>query len=130
MNNKLFLEEVKYKAKQEAKNNIRKWVKWGFFVFFLFLSIASFMSIIAISAFRQTVSLDNFDEMEKVGNAFLQNGQGENIGSSIKESIPYYDFLNFAIKNNEILGLIAIILSVLFLILSFLFLRIKTKKIN
>lgn len=128
MNNRLFLEEIRDRAKNQAKNNIKIWVKWGFFLLFLFLSIVSFMSIVVISAFKQTVSLENFEEMENVTNTFFQRSTNGNFNSSIKDIIPYYDYLTFAINNTEILGLISIVLSVLFLILSFLFLKIKIKK--
>ena len=57
MNNRLFFEEIKDRAKNQAKNNVKLWVKWGFFLLFLFLSIVSFMSVIVISAFKQTVSI-------------------------------------------------------------------------
>lgn len=128
MNNRLFLEEIRDRAKQQAKNNIKIWIKWGFFLLFLFLSVVSLMSIIVISAFKQTVSFENFEEMGNVTNTFLQGNSNGGFSSSINDIIPYYDYLIFAINNTEILGLISIVLSVLFLILSFLFLKIKIKK--
>lgn len=128
MNNRLFLEEIRDRAKQQAKNNIKIWIKWGFFLLFLFLSVVSLMSIIVISAFKQTVSFENFEEMGNVTNTFLQSNSNGGFSSSINDIIPYYDYLIFAINNTEILGLISIVLSVLFLILSFLFLKIKIKK--
>jgi hypothetical protein len=128
MNNRLFLEEIRDRAKQQAKNNIKIWIKWGFFLLFLFLSVVSLMSIVVISAFKQTVSFENFEEMGNVTNTFLQGNSNGSFSSSINDIIPYYDYLIFAINNTEILGLISIVLSVLFLILSFLFLKIKIKK--
>ena len=118
MNNRLFLEEIRDRAKQQAKNNIKIWIKW----------VVSLMSIIVISAFKQTVSFENFEEMGNVTNTFLQGNSNGGFSSSINDIIPYYDYLIFAINNTEILGLISIVLSVLFLILSFLFLKIKIKK--
>lgn len=128
MNNRLFLEEIRDRAKQQAKNNIKIWIKWGFFLLFLFLSVVSLMSIVVISAFKQTVSFENFEEMGNVTNTFLQGNSNGSLSSSINDIIPYYDYLIFAINNTEILGLISIVLSILFLILSFLFLKIKIKK--
>ena len=128
MNNRLFLEEIRDSARQQAKNNIKIWIKWGFFLLFLFLSVVSLMSIVVISAFKQTVSFENFEEMGNVTNTFLQGNSNGSLSSSINDIIPYYDYLIFAINNTEILGLISIVLSILFLILSFLFLKIKIKK--
>lgn len=128
MNNRLFLEEIRDRARQQAKNNIKIWIKWGFFLLFLFLSVVSLMSIVVISAFKQTVSFENFEEMGNVTNTFLQGNSNGSLSSSINDIIPYYDYLIFAINNTEILGLISIVLSILFLILSFLFLKIKIKK--
>ena len=128
MNNRLFLEEIRDRAKQQAKNNIKIWIKWCFFLLFLFLSVVSLMSIVVISAFKQTVSFENFEEMGNVTNTFLQGNSNGSLSSSINDIIPYYDYLIFAINNTEILGLISIVLSILFLILSFLFLKIKIKK--
>ena len=130
MNNRLFFEEIKDRTRNQAKNNIKLWAKWGFFLLFLFLSIASFMSVIVMSAFKQTVSIDAFYEAQDITKSFLEiQGSGNaDIKDPMRNIIPYYDYFDFAINNTEILNLIAVVLSILFLILSFLFLRIKIKK--
>ena len=130
MNNRLFFEEIKDRAKNQAKNNVKLWVKWGFFLLFLFLSIVSFMSVIVISAFKQTVSIEGINEAKDISKAFLDIGGTGNsdIQDPMRNIIPYYDYFDFTINNTEMLSLIAVVLSILFLILSFLFLRIKIKK--